>query len=323
MSRIRAIFLGTPEIARTCLEAMIKDEHFEVVGVVSQPDRPAGRKLQLTPSPVKALVQPLGIPVITPESINTTEARAAILSWRAEVAVVVAYGQILSKEFLDLFPNRVVNIHASLLPRWRGAAPVQRALMAGDRETGVCMQIVVRKMDAGPVLGYRSFPLPPEVNAIDVFNRIAPLGVDLISIELMDYLRGNLTPIPQDESKVTIAPKILKEESWIDWTWPAERVHNLIRGLAAGPVTSTLRNGKTVKIHASRVVKTEGKAGLAGQLRTSGATGLHVVCGQGVLEILKLQPESRAAMSADEYLRGYPVQEGDSFGSSESVSGGA
>jgi methionyl-tRNA formyltransferase len=319
VSRIRAVFLGTPEIARTYLEAMIKDEHFEVVGVVSQPDRPAGRKLQLTPSPVKSLVLPLGIPVITPESVNTDEAMATVVSWRAEVAVVVAFGQMLSKKFLDLFPNRVVNVHASLLPRWRGAAPVQRALMAGDEESGVSMQIVVRKMDAGPLLGSRKFALTPEMNATDVFAKVSAFGSELISIELMDYLRGNLSPNLQDESLVTLAPKIMKEESWIDWSWPAERIHNLVRGLAAGPVASTLRAGKTVKIRATRMVL-NGAGGKPGQLRASGSTGLHVVCGQGVLEILKLQPESRAAMTAAEYLRGYPIQQGDSFGSNESVS---
>lgn len=323
MSRIRAVFLGTPELARVCLESMIKDEHFEVVGVVSQPDRPAGRKLQLTPSPVKELVLPLGIPVITPEKINTDEALTTIASWRAEVAVVVAYGQILSQRFLDLFPQRVVNVHASLLPRWRGAAPVQRALMAGDPETGVSLQIVVRKMDAGAVLGVRKIPLPPEVNSNDVFAKCADLGSELIAVELMDYLRGNLTPIPQDEAKVTHAAKISKEEAFIDWSWSAEKVHNHVRGLASGPIASTRRAGKVVKLHVTRIVEPQGSNAAPGTLVAAGASTLHVLCGQGVLEIIKLQPESRSAMSSADYLRGYPVQKGDAFESTtaESISG--
>jgi methionyl-tRNA formyltransferase len=294
---------------------MIKDPHFEVVGVVTQPDRPSGRKLQLTPSPVKELVTPLGIPVLSPEKINTDEILEAIKSWRAEVAVVVAYGQILSQRFLDLFPQRVVNVHASILPRWRGAAPVQRALMSGDAETGVCLQIVVKKMDAGAVLGIRKIPLPPEVNAIDVFSRVAELGGKLISIELMDYLRGNLTPTPQNEALVTHAAKIAKEEAFVDWNWPAEKIHNHVRGLAAGPVAATRRAGKVVKLHVTRVADGAVRplSGQAGTLVADGASTLHVLCGQGSLEIIKLQPESKSAMQAADYLRGYPVQKGDVF----------
>lgn len=295
---------------------MIKDEHFEVVGVVTQPDRPSGRKLQLNPSPVKELVTPLGIPVLSPEKINTDDILETIKSWRAEVAVVVAYGQILSQKFLDLFPNRVVNVHASLLPRWRGAAPVQRALMNGDSETGVSLQVVVKKMDAGAVLGIRKIPLLPEVNAVDVFAKVAKLGAELISVELMDYLRGNLIPTVQDESHVTHAAKISKEEAFVDWNWPAEKVHNHVRGLAAGPVAATRRGGKVVKLHATRVVEKDGARGQAGDLvvaAANGASTLHVLCGQGVLEIIKLQPESKSAMQAADYLRGYPVQKGDVF----------
>lgn len=318
MSRIRAVFLGTPEIARQCLESMIKDEHFEVVGVVSQPDRPAGRKLQLTPSAVKQLVQPLGIPIITPENVNTAEAIAEIESWRAEVAVVVAFGQILSQKFLDLFPRRIVNVHASLLPRWRGAGPVQRALMAGDIETGVSLQIVVKKMDAGALLGIRRIPLDAEINAVQVFEKLPALASELISIELMDYLRGHLTPVPQDEAQVTYAPKIDKAEAIVNWSLSAEHIHNLVRGLAAGPVAQTARDGKIVKIQATRAHKLDGKHGPPGQILSENPLALHVGCGQGVLEILKLQPESKAVMSAADYLRGHPVKQGDRFESAVS-----
>lgn len=315
MSRIRAIFLGTPEIARLCLEAMIKDEHYEVVGVVTQPDRPAGRKLQLTPSPVKMMTEPLGIPILTPENVNDPEVLKLVKAWRAEVAVVIAFGQILSQDFLDLFPQRIVNVHASLLPRWRGAAPVQRSLMAGDTETGVTLQLIVRKMDAGPVLGTRRIPLPLEINAVEVFRLLPPLAIDLIAVELMDYLRGHLTPLPQDESLVSLAPKIGKHEAQIDWSQSCLEIHNKVRGLAAGPVAQTSRLGKVVKIHETRPGLERGRLGTPGQLSIS--TGLHVVCGQGTLEILKLQPESRSVLSAEEYLRGYPIGKGDQF---ESVS---
>jgi methionyl-tRNA formyltransferase len=315
MSRIRTVFLGTPEIARSCLEAMIKDPHFEIVGVVTQPDRPAGRKLQLQPSPVKELVQPLGIPVLSPENINTPEVMDQIAAFKAEVAVVVAFGQILKKPFLKLFPDKVVNVHASVLPRWRGAAPIQRALMAGDLETGVCLQVMVRKLDAGAVLGTRRFALTPEMNAFDSYKKCEELGAKLLEVDLMDYLRGNLTPHPQDEAQVTYAHKIDKAESEIDWTKPAEEIHNLVRGLAMGPVPQTHRHGKIVKIHRTRIAALSG--GSPGSALKSPEKTLIVQCGTGSLEILEAQPESRAKMPIEEYLRGYPVKPGDQFGGSK------
>ena len=312
MSRIRTVFLGTPEIARSCLEAMIKDHHFEVVGVDTQPDRPAGRKLQLQPSPVKELVQPLCIPVLSPENINTPEVMDQIAAFKGEVAVVVAFGQILKKPFLKLFPNKVVNLHASVLPRWRGAAPIQRALMAGDPETGVCLQVMVRKLDAGAVLGTRRFALTSEMNAFDSYKKCEELGAKLLEVDLMDYLRGNLTPIPQDEAQVTYAHKIDKVESQIDWSKSAEEIHNLVRGLAMGPVPQTHRHGKIVKIHRTRIAALSG--GTPGQVLKSPEKTLIVQCGKGSLEILEAQPESRAKMPIEEYLRGYPVKPGDQFG---------
>ncbi len=314
MSRIRALFLGTPDIARHCLEAMIKDPHYEVVGVVSQPDRPAGRKLHLQPSPVKALAEPLGIPVFTPENINTPEVLAQLDSLRAEVSVVVAFGQILKKPFLKLYPNKVVNVHASLLPRWRGAAPIQRALMAGDAESGVTLQVLVRKMDAGPILGGRKIPLSSEINAFELYEQCKVFGADLLAVELMDYLRGNLTPVPQDESQVTLAPKIMREEADIDWSKTAEEIHNLVRGLCMGPVAQTRRDGKLLKIHRTRVSEPGQAVPLPGQVVRVTEKSLLVGCGKGSLELLEVQPESRAKMSVDVYLRGYPMAVGDVFG---------
>lgn len=314
MSRIRALFLGTPEIARFCLESMIKDPHFEVVGVFTQPDRPAGRSMKFQPSPVKALVQPLGIPVMTPESINEPEVLQALATLKAEVAVVVAYGQILKQPFLDMFPNKVVNVHASLLPRWRGAAPIQRALMAGDAETGVCLQVMVKKLDAGAVLGHRGIPLTPEMNAIDLYKQCEQLGAQLISVDLMDYLRGNLSPVPQDESLVTYAKKIEKSEAQIDWKWPAEKIHNLVRGLALGPVAQTARDGKILKIHRTRVRGGNGSTASPGEVVEVNDKVLAIQTGQGVLELLEVQPESKAKMAIDVYLRGYRAQKGERLG---------
>ena len=313
MSRIRTLFLGTPDIARHCLEAMIKDEHFEIVGVVTQPDRPAGRKMQLQPSPVKQLVQPLGIPVLSPENINTPEVLEQIRDWRAECAVVVAFGQILKKDFLEMFPQKVVNVHASVLPHLRGAAPIQRAIMNGDTETGVALQVMVRKLDAGPILGARRFELTPEMNAYDSYRKCEELGAQLLTVDLMDYMRGNLHAVPQDESLVTYAAKIDKTEALIDWSWPATKIMNLVRGLAMGPVAQTLLNGKIVKIHKVRALE-EDSSMRPGQVARATEKSLIVQCGQGSLDLLEIQPESRAKMPIGEYLRGYPVKPGDVFG---------
>ena len=314
MSRIRALFLGTPEIARFCLQEMIKDAHFEVVGVVTQPDRPSGRKLQLQPSPVKQLVQPLGMPIFTPEDINTDEMLSSLVALQAEIVVVVAYGQILKNKFLAAFPNRIVNVHASVLPRWRGAAPIQRALMAGDSETGVCLQLMVRKLDAGPILGVRRFALTEEMNAFDSYKLCEVHGAQLISIDLMDYMRGNLSAVAQDESLVTYAKKIEKSEAEMDWRQPAASLHNQVRGLAMGPVAFTTVQDKTLKVHRTRVSSRSEAALRPGQVIEATEKSLLVQCGTGSLDLLELQPESRAKIHIAEYLRGYPIKVGDFFG---------
>lgn len=309
MSKFRILFLGTPPFAATSLQRLLDDDHFEIVGVVSQPDRPAGRKMQLKPSPVKELAAKAGLRVFTPETVNTQAFRDEIRALGAESAAVVAFGQILGQKFLDLFPRGSVNVHGSLLPRWRGAAPIQRALMEGDTESGVALQIVVRALDAGPVLGIRRLALPPEMNAVELHDRLAVLGADLLHAEYMDYLRGNLIPVPQDESLVTIAPKIEKTEARLNWSQSAAEIHNRVRGLQMGPFAYTTRAGAGLKIHRTRVI--EGAAA-PGSLVVEGPS-LIVGCGVGRLELLDVQPESRSRMSAVDYLRGYPVKDGDRF----------
>lgn len=314
MSKFRILFLGTPEFAVTSLKRLIDDQdHFDIAAVITQPDRPAGRKMQLKPSPVKALALEHGLPVFTPESVNTEEFRAQIQALGAESAAVVAFGQILGQKFLDLFPRGCVNVHGSVLPRWRGAAPIQRAIMAGDKESGVALQMVVRKLDAGPVLGLRRISITDEMNAIDLHDELKMLGADLLHIEYMDYLRGNLTPVPQNESQVTIAPKIEKSEARIDWSRSAKEIFNQIRGLAMGPCAYAVRNGQSVKLHKTRVVQEQGENGTPGQVTRVDSNSFHVACSQGVLEVLEVQPESRSRQAVSEYLRGYPLQPGDQF----------
>lgn len=325
MSKVRILFMGTPDFARTALESLHADDHFEIVAVVTQPDRPAGRKMKLTPSPVKEFALEKGLKVFSPETVNTAEFRSEIEALGAESAAVVAFGQLLGDAFLALFPKGAVNVHGSLLPKWRGAAPIQRSLMAGDAETGVALQMVVKKLDAGAVLGVRKVALTEDDTALNVYPTLAKLGCELLSTEYMDYLRGNLTPIPQDEVLVTIAPKIKKSEAAIDWTRPAAEIVNLVRGLALGPVPHARRaaeaGGATFKIHRAKLVpglvksaKPPGSivdVGL-GSAVDADSESFVVLAGDGQgVRVLEAQPESRAKMAVGDYLKGYPMSVGE------------
>lgn len=315
MSKVRVCFLGTPEFAVTSLKALIEDEHFEVVGVVSQPDRPAGRKMQLTPSPVKNLALANGLRVITPESLKKNPLIVEeIKKWGAEVAVVVAFGQILTQEFLDMFPYGAVNVHGSILPRWRGAAPIQRGVEAGDKESGVTLQKMVKKLDAGDIIGIRRVALDNEITAMELHDKLAVLGADLLRVELMDYVRGNLVPHPQDETQVTYAHKIEKAESEVKWMLPAVEIHNKIRALTMGPGTYTLLEGKKLKLHKTRVSENAGAHPNAGAIVDINDEFISVQCGGGVLNIFEVQPESRNRMKVRDFLKGHALKIGDHLG---------
>lgn len=311
MSKIRVCFLGTPEFAVTSLKALLEDEHFEVVGVVTQPDRPAGRKLQLTPSPVKLLALSKGLKVFSPESLKQNQLIIdAIQIWKAEVAVVVAFGQILTEDFMKLFNFGAVNIHGSVLPRWRGAAPIQRALEAGDQESGVTLQKIVKKLDAGDILGTRKIALSADINAQELHDQLALLGADLLRVELMDYLRGNLAGVPQEESLVTVAKKIDKSEAEIHWKKSAKEIHNKVRAFVMGPGTFTTWQGKKLKIHKTKVVSELAQTKDLAHVVEVRDRSFVVQCGVGHLEILEVQPESRNRMPAEDFLKGQALKVG-------------
>lgn len=315
MSKIRVCFLGTPEFAVTSLKALLEDEHFEVVGVVTQPDRPAGRKLQLTASPVKALAVSKGLRVVAPESLKANALIVEeIKTWRAEVAVVVAFGQILTEEFMASFPFGAVNVHGSLLPKWRGAAPIQRAIENGDTETGVALQKMVKKLDAGDVLGVRKIQIPDDMDAMSLHDQLAVLGADLLRVELMDHLRGNLAPTAQDASLVTYAKKIEKSEAKIDWTISARQIHNKVRAFVMGPGTYMMLDDKKIKVHKTSVVKSASRASSPGEVLACSDAGLHVQTGDGVLVIHELQGEGRARMTVQQFLLGSKIQIGQTLG---------
>jgi len=310
VSKVRVCFLGTPEFAVTSLKQLVSDSHYEVVGVVTQPDRPAGRKMQLTPSPVKAFAMAQGLKVISPEKVSQELIMQEIETWSAEIAVVVAFGQILSQKFLDLFRFGAVNVHGSILPRWRGAAPIQRALEAGDSDSGVTLQRVVKQLDAGDILGLRRIKITPEMNAQELYQEMARLGAELLHVELMDYVRGNLAPIPQDETRVTLAKKIDKSEALIHWSQTAEQIHNKVRAFVMGPGTFSTLAGKKIKIHRTKVASGKAQPGVVAKVTED---SLFIGTGDGLLELLEVQPESRNRMVIKDFLKGHPLKEGDRF----------
>ncbi len=284
MSKVRVIFLGTPDFAVTPLEAMAQDSHFEIVQVISQPDRPRDR-MKVLPSPVKEKALELNLPVTTTESVNTPEFLSFIKSLHADVAVVIAFGQIVSQAFLDSFTFGAVNVHGSLLPKWRGAAPIQRSLEAGESETGVALQIMVKALDAGAVLGVRKLKVEDSDNASTVYEKLKKLSCGLLHVELMDYVRGHLAGQPQNEAEVTIAKKIKKEEGLIHWDQSASQIYNKMRAFAGWPGVWTFLNGKTFKILNCEVVS---KKGPPGQIVAVDKDSFVVACGEESLRILEV-----------------------------------
>lgn len=313
MSQIKVCFLGTPEFAAEHLQVLINHPHFEVVGVVTQPDRPAGRKMQLTPSAVKVLAQKNNLQILTPENLRKEpEVFEIIQSWKAEVAVVVAFGQILSQDFLDSFKFGAVNVHGSLLPQYRGAAPIQRSLQNGDTVTGVSLQKMVFKLDAGPVIAERKIELNSEINATELYSALSILGCELLKTDLLKYVKGEITPVVQNESKVTVAHKILKEESLLDFKLPAISLHNKIRAFSMGPGTYVMFQGKRLKIHKTKSLSSQNLLPV-GSIADVSAELLNIQCGDGVLSLLEVQPESKPKLKIADFLKSMSFKKGDLF----------
>nr|WP_216365070.1 MULTISPECIES: methionyl-tRNA formyltransferase [unclassified Roseobacter] len=292
--------MGTPDFSVPVLDALVTAGH-EIVAVYCQPPRPAGRGKKDRPSPVQARADVLGLPVRHPVSLKSAEAQAEFAALDAEVAVVVAYGLILPQAVLDAPTHGCLNIHASLLPRWRGAAPIHRAIMAGDAETGVCIMQMEAGLDTGPVLLRRAVPIEAEETTGALHDRLSALGAEAI----VDALAGleTLTPEVQPEDGVTYAAKIDKAEARIDWGQPAVEVDRLIRGLSPFPGAWTMLDGRRIKLLRSRVATGDGGPGEV-------LEGLRVACGNGAVEILELQAEGRARQDAAAFLRGTSVSPG-------------
>jgi methionyl-tRNA formyltransferase len=296
---MRIVFMGTPVFSVAALKALVGAGH-EIVCAYTQPPRPAGRGKKEQPSPVQARAEALGIPVRHPISLKTAEAQAEFAALGADVAVVVAYGLILPQAILDAPRHGCLNIHASRLPRWRGAAPIHRAIMAGDAETGVCIMQMEAGLDTGPVLLRKVTAIGAEETTGELHDRLAAIGAEAI-VEALARLR-ELTPEVQPEEGVTYAAKIDKAEARIDWARPAAEVARLICGLSPFPGAWCDVVGERVKFHGARVVAGKGAPGEV-------ISGFTVACGEGAVEITRVQREGKKAMAADEVLRGMDLPE--------------
>ena len=300
---MRIVFMGTPEIAATCLKKLL-DDGFDVAAVYTQPDRPKNRGMKLAFSPVKEVALAAGLPVYQPENFREAETVEQLRALQPDVVAVVAYGRILPQSVLDIPPKGCINIHASVLPEYRGSAPYQWAVLDGKTETGVTAMYLCREMDAGDIIEISKTPIAPNETAGELLDRLAELGAALLSKTMGRMAQGDVERIPQDAAKATYAPMLDKTMCPIDWSKTAQQVHNQVRGLHPWPVATAELAGTKFKIHAT--VITEG-SGTPGQILELTKTGLKVACGEGAVEIRSLQAEGGKRMNAPDYFRGHPL----------------
>ena len=303
---LRVAFAGTPDFALPTLRALAQSQH-RLVGVLTQPDRPAGRGHALTASPVKRLALELQLPLSQPPQLRSPDAHAALANWAADVLVVVAYGQILPAAVLALPRLGCLNVHASLLPRWRGAAPIQRAILAGDTETGVTIMQIEAGLDTGPILAQQRIPIEPDANASRLHDRLAQLGADLMVASLDQAEVGPLRSQPQSDQGVTYAAKIDKAEARIDWWRSAVELARQVRAFNPWPVAETLWQGRQLRVWDARARADERLAGEHADFAQPGNVlgmqrgELLVQCGRGRLALINVQLAGRRIVSASEF----------------------
>ena len=303
---MRVVFMGTPDIAATCLKGIL-EAGVHVVGVYTQPDRPKNRGMKLACSPVKELALKYDLPVYQPENFREDETVEQLRQLKPDVVAVVAYGRILPQRVLDIPPKGCINIHASLLPKYRGSAPYQWAVLNGEKESGVTAMYLCREMDAGDMIDTAVTPIGPNETAGELLDRLAGLGAELLVKTLGRMAEGDVARTPQDHALATYAPMLDKSMCPIDWTKTAQQVHDHVRGLHPWPVATAELAGTRFKIHTTAIVT--GKAGaVPGSILGLTKTGLQVACGEGAVEIRSLQAEGGKRMAAPDYFRGHPLE---------------
>lgn len=297
---MRIVFAGTPEFSVPCLRAALQAT--EVVGVYTQPDRPAGRGRALTPSPIKREALQRGIPVFQPHSLRTRPAREALRALQPDLMVVVAYGLLLPPKVLAIPQYGCWNVHASLLPRWRGAAPIQRAIEAGDTETGACLMQMDAGLDTGPVLLRKAMPIAPDMTGGQLHDALSILGAQVLADGLkLQRLGVRAQPVPQPQEGVTYAHKLEKADARLDWSQPAGRLADKVRAFVPWPVAEATLAGERVRIHAATALPLA-HAMAPGGVLSAGRQGIDIACGQGALRIRSLQRDGGRAIAAADYL---------------------
>lgn len=311
--RLRVAFFGTPAFAVPTLSRLLESRH-QVVGVVTQPDRPRGRGRRVSDAPVKALAAQRGLELIQPERLSRELFEAPFTRLKADLAVVAAYGKILPEWLLHAPRLGMINVHASLLPKYRGAAPVHRAVLAGESETGVTIMRVVKALDAGPTLAKVTRPIGPDEGSDVVERHLASLGADLLVSVLDDLPGGRVVETPQNDADATYAPRLTKEEGLIDWSRAAVDLHNHIRGLRPWPTAYTFLNGARLIIHQARRSEVDPGKELPGVCIAAGAV-ITVTCGDGhALDLLQVQLEGRRVIAARDFAAGHGPLTGQRFG---------
>jgi methionyl-tRNA formyltransferase len=309
---MRIVFLGSGAFAVPSLRALVAAGH-DVAAVVTQPDREKGRGRTLQPPPVKPAAEALGLRVLQPPRIKSPDALEALRALRPELSVVVAYGQILPRAVIDIAPRGTVNVHSSLLPKYRGAAPIHWAVVNGEAETGVTTMLIDEGLDTGPTLLARRTPIGEDETTPELEARLAALGGEVLVETIAGLERGTLRPVPQDHGSATQAPILKKEDGRIDWTWPADTIARRVRGLQPWPGSATAFAGRGLKILRARPAG--GVAGAPGTIAAVDAGGFVVACGGGTgLRVREVQPESRRAMPAAAFAAGARLAAGDRLG---------
>ena len=311
------VFFGTPQFAVPTLRRLLDSAH-PVAGVITQPDRPRGRGQKISHAPVKALALQLGIPVYQPDRLKPPEVADTLRGWHADLGVVAAYGRIIPEHLLTIPRFGMINVHASLLPKYRGAAPVHRAVISGDDRTGVTIMRVVKELDAGGMFAKVIRPIGPDETSDVVETALADMGADLLFTVVEQIASGIAREEPQDETQATYAPRLTKEEGLIDWTQSASRIHNRIRGLYPWPHAYTFLNGTRLIVRRSAVAKRNAGASASnpGTILLATPDAVHVATGDGELAILEVQPEGRRAMRVHDFLLGYRLDPGEAFSNS-------
>ena len=327
MTALRIIFMGTAELSRASLESLARDEKFSVAAVVTQPDKPKGRDLKLQPSPVKMLAEKLRLPVLQPAKARDEKFISELRELKPDLIVVVAYGQILPQVILDLPKYGCLNVHTSLLPKFRGAAPIQWAIATGETETGVTIMKMDAGLDTGPIVSQRRTPILATDDSATMHDRLARLGAQLLAQTIPDYIAGKIQPLPQPAAGVSHAPKIKKEDGRIDWNRPAGTIWNRLRAFTPWPGAFTLLAGEPkqqlLKIWKAEVVEKDSGGDSAlrcpdaaarrpcpGEILSADKNGILIACGLNALRILELQREGGKRLTAEQFLAGHPLKAG-------------